>query len=218
MKARGRADTEIRRTSSPGHFGLVLSVFVLCLQLVAPGLHSSLLGSRTSNGDLSSRLGGHALCLGATPDSSAGEPASPAQPSEDHHDFASCCLWHSNNSPPVPRVATGLLRHWGLQYLDRTGRRILGARQSPCFCHGWEVRRLHDVFFVQPGDAKPRAKRGVVRQRGVYTGINRVLPDRRLVGPCRGHSDQSLTRTLMDGADDAGGRESSIAAYLHRRK
>ena len=82
----------------------------------------------------------------------------------------------------------------------------------------WDLRRVHDVFFVQPGDAKPRAKRGVVRQRGVYTGINRVLPDRRLVGPCRGHSDQSLTRTLMDGADDAGGRESSIAAYLHRRK
>ena len=106
MKARGRADTGIRRTSSPGHFGLVLSVFVLCLQLVAPGLHSSLLGSRTSNGDLPSLLGEHALCLGATPDSSTGEPASPVQPSEDHHDFASCCLWHSNNSPPVPRVAT----------------------------------------------------------------------------------------------------------------
>ena len=40
---------------------MVLSVFVLCLQLVAPGLHSSLqLGSRTGNGDLGGLLGEHA--------------------------------------------------------------------------------------------------------------------------------------------------------------
>jgi hypothetical protein len=98
-----------RRTSSPSHFGLVLSVFVLCLQLVAPGLHSSLqLGSRTGNGDLAGLLGEHALCLGTTPDSSTGEPASPAQPPKDHHqDFASCCFWHSNSSPPVPSVVAG---------------------------------------------------------------------------------------------------------------
>jgi hypothetical protein len=96
-----------RRTSGPGHFGFVLSVFVLCLQLVAPGLHSSLrLGSGT-NGDLARLLSEHALCVGVTPGSSTGEPASPAPPAKDHHhDFASsCCLWHSNPSPPVPSVA-----------------------------------------------------------------------------------------------------------------
>ena len=136
MKARGRADTGIRRTSSPGHFGLVLSVFVLCLQLVAPGLHSSLLGSRTSNGDLPSLLGEHALCLGATPDSSTGEPASPAQPSEDHHDFASCCLWHSNNSPPVPRVATGPVVSFeitGIAFLAPTYNVVVPARPAGTF-------------------------------------------------------------------------------------
>jgi hypothetical protein len=99
----------MRRTSSPGHFGLVLSVFVLCLQLVAPGLHSSLhLVSRTGNGDLSSLLGEHALCLGATTGSSTDQPASPAQPPKDHHhDFASCCLWHGNASLPARNIAPG---------------------------------------------------------------------------------------------------------------
>jgi hypothetical protein len=87
---------------------LVLSVFVLCLQLVAPGLHSSLQsGSPTSDGDLSSLLGEHALCLGLTPGSSTGEPTPPVQPSKDHHDFASCCFWHGNSGPPVPSVAAG---------------------------------------------------------------------------------------------------------------
>ena len=136
MKARGRADTGIRRTSSPGHFGLVLSVFVLCLQLVAPGLHSSLLGSRTSNGDLPSLLGEHALCLGATPDSSTGEPASPAQPSEDHHDFASCCLWHSNASPPVASVAAGSVVSFditGIIFLAPTYNIVVPARLSGTF-------------------------------------------------------------------------------------
>jgi hypothetical protein len=109
LKARGRAETGMRRTCRPSHFGLVLSVFVLCLQLVAPGLHSSLqLGSRTGNGDLAGLISEHALCLGVTPGSSTDEPASPVQPSEDHHDFASCCFWHSNTSPPVPSVAAGL--------------------------------------------------------------------------------------------------------------
>jgi hypothetical protein len=115
---------------------LVLSVFVLCLQLVAPGLHSSLLGSRTTNGDLSSLLGEHALCLGATPDSSTGEPASPAQPSEDHHDFASCCLWHSNNSPPVPRVATDPVVSFeitGIAFLAPTYNVVVPARPAGTF-------------------------------------------------------------------------------------
>jgi hypothetical protein len=110
LKARGQADRKMRRrTSSPGRFGLVLSVFVLCLQLVAPGLHLSLqLGSRTGNGDLAGLLGEHALCLGTTPGSSTGEPASPAQPAKDrHNDFASCCFWHSNTSPPVPSLTAG---------------------------------------------------------------------------------------------------------------
>jgi hypothetical protein len=108
LKARGRANTGMRRTSSPGHFGLVLSVFVLCLQLVAPGLHSSLqLGSRTGNGDLAGLIGEHALCLGVTPGSPTGEPASPAQPSGDHHDFAFCCLWHGNAGPPARNIAPG---------------------------------------------------------------------------------------------------------------
>jgi hypothetical protein len=111
LKVRSRADTRMGgRTSGPGHFGLVLSVLVLCLQLVAPGLHSSpQLDSRSGNGDLSGLFGEHALCIGAAPGSSTGEPASPAPPAKDHHhDFASsCCLWHSNPSPPVPSVAAG---------------------------------------------------------------------------------------------------------------
>jgi hypothetical protein len=81
---------------------------VLCLQLVAPGLHSSLqLGSRTGKGDLAGLLGEHALCLGVTPGSSTGEPASPAQPPKDHHDFASCCFWHGNASLPARNIAAG---------------------------------------------------------------------------------------------------------------
>jgi hypothetical protein len=108
LKARGRADTEMRRTGSPSHFGLVLSVFVLCLQLVAPGLHSSLqLASRTGNGNLAGLLGEHALCLGATTGSSTGEPASPAQPPKDHRDFASCCFWHGNSGLPARNIAAG---------------------------------------------------------------------------------------------------------------
>jgi hypothetical protein len=107
----------MRRTKSPSHFGLVLSVFVLCLQFVAPGLHSSLqLAPPTGNGDLAGLIGEHALCLVVTPDSSAGEPASPVQPSEDHHhDFASCCFWHSNSSQPVPSVAAGSVDSFGIR-------------------------------------------------------------------------------------------------------
>jgi hypothetical protein len=88
---------------------LVLSVLVLCLRLVAPGLHSSLqLDSRSGNGDLSGLFGGHALCLGAAPGSSTGEPASPAQlPKDHHHDFASCCFWHGNASQVAPSIAAG---------------------------------------------------------------------------------------------------------------
>jgi hypothetical protein len=110
LKARGRADTGMwRRTSSPSHFGLVLFVFVLCLQLVAPGLHSSLqLGSRTGSSDLAGLLGEHALCLGVTPGSSTGEPASPAQPAKHHHhDFPSCCFWCGNASLPARNIALG---------------------------------------------------------------------------------------------------------------
>ena len=138
LKARGRADTGMRRrTSSPGHFGLVLSVFVLCLQLVAPGLHSSLqLGSRTDNGDLTGLLGEHALCLGATPDSSTGEPASPAQPSEDHHDFASCCFWHGNASLPARNIAGGSAVSFdiaGIAFLVPTYTVVVPARLSGTF-------------------------------------------------------------------------------------
>jgi hypothetical protein len=110
LKARSRADTRMRRrTSGPGHFGLVLSVLVLCLQLVAPGLHSSLqLGFRSDNGDLSGLFGEHALCLGAAPGPSTGEPASPAQvPKDRHHDFASCCFWHGNANQVAPSIAAG---------------------------------------------------------------------------------------------------------------
>jgi hypothetical protein len=126
-----------RRTSSPSHFGLALSVFVFCLQLLAPGLHSSLqLGSRTDNGDLTGLLGEHALCLGATPDSSTGEPVSPARRSEHHHDFASCCLWHSNTSLPVPRVATGPVISFeitGIAFLPPTDNVVVPARPTGTF-------------------------------------------------------------------------------------
>jgi hypothetical protein len=88
---------------------LLLSAFLLCLQLVAPGLHSSMqLHSRIGNGDLSGLLGEHALCLDATFRSSTGEPAAPAQPPKDYqHDFASCCFWHGNASQPAPSIAAG---------------------------------------------------------------------------------------------------------------
>jgi hypothetical protein len=127
-----------RRTSSPAYLGLVLSVFVLCLQLVAPGLHSSLqLGSRTSSGDLAGLLGEHALCLGVTPGSSTGEPASPAQPAKDHHhDFASCCFWHSNTSPPVLSVAAGSVVSFeitGIAFLAPTSNVVVPARPPGTF-------------------------------------------------------------------------------------
>ena len=95
-----------RRASRPGHFGFVLSVFVLCLQLVAPGLHSSFQLGSGANGDLARLLSEHALCLGLTPGSPTGKPAAPALPAKDHYnDFASCCFWHSNTSPPVGDLA-----------------------------------------------------------------------------------------------------------------
>jgi hypothetical protein len=117
---------------------LLLSVFVLCLQLFAPSLHSSLpLNSRTGNGDLSGLLGEHALCLGVTPDLSTGEPASPAQPAKDHHhDFASCCFWHSNTSPPVPSVAAGSVVSFeitGIAFVAPTYNVVVPARPSGAF-------------------------------------------------------------------------------------
>ena len=98
-----------RRTSGPGHFGFVLSIFVLCLQLLSPGLHSSSqLGSGTGNANLAGLFDEHALCLGETPGSSTGEPASSPEPAKDHHHgFAPCCFWHNNASAPAPSVAAG---------------------------------------------------------------------------------------------------------------
>jgi hypothetical protein len=89
---------------------LLLSVFALCLQLVSPELHSSLqLGSGAGNGDLARLLGAHALCIGATPGSSTGKPATPAQPAKDHHDdFVSCCFWHGNAGQLAPSIAGGV--------------------------------------------------------------------------------------------------------------
>ena len=139
MKSRGPADTGMRqRTSGPGQFGLFLSVFVLCLQLVAPGLHSSLqLVSRTGNGDAGGLLGEHAVCLGVTPGSSTGEPASPAQPSkDDHHDFASCCFWHGNASLPARNIAGGSAVSFdiaGIAFLVPTYTVVVPARLSGTF-------------------------------------------------------------------------------------
>jgi hypothetical protein len=89
---------------------LRLSVFALCLQLVSPALHSSLhRDSRTAKGDLSNLVGEHALCLGATPGSSTGKPATPTQPAKDHHDdFASCCFCHGNAGQLAPSIAGGV--------------------------------------------------------------------------------------------------------------
>lgn len=127
-----------RRTSSPGHFGLVLSVIVLCLQLVAPGLHSSLQPvSRTGNGDLGGLLGEHALCLGVMPGSSTGEPASPAQPPRHHHhDFAFCCFWHGNASLPARNIAAGSAVSFdiaGIAVLASTYTVVVPARLSGTF-------------------------------------------------------------------------------------
>jgi len=89
---------------------LLLSVFALCLQLVVPGLQSSVqLGSGAGNSDLARLLGEHALCLGARTDSSSGEPAPPAQrPKDHHHDFATCCFWHGNAGQLAPSIAGGV--------------------------------------------------------------------------------------------------------------
>jgi hypothetical protein len=58
-----------------------------------------------TNGDLARLLSEHALCLGLTPGSSTGKPATPPLPAQDHHDdFGSCCFWHSNAVQPVPRA------------------------------------------------------------------------------------------------------------------
>jgi hypothetical protein len=111
LKGLGRTNRGVRRrTSGPGHVGFVLSVFVFCLQLVAPGLHSSFqLGSETGNGDLAHLLSEHALCIGVTPGSSTGKPATPPLPAKDHHDdFASCCFLHGNAGQPVSDVASGV--------------------------------------------------------------------------------------------------------------
>jgi PII-like signaling protein len=35
-----------------------------------------------------------------------------------------------------------------------------------------------------------------------------------LVGPCRGHSDQSLTRTLIDGADASGEKAALLRIFI----
>jgi hypothetical protein len=120
------------------HFGSVLAVIALCVQLIVPGLHSSLLlGWRSGNGDLSGLFGEHALCLGVTPGSSTGEPASPARPAKDHHhDFASCCFWHSNTSPPVPSVAAGSVVSFeitGIAFLAPTYDVVVPARPSGAF-------------------------------------------------------------------------------------
>jgi hypothetical protein len=117
---------------------LVLSVFVLCLQLVAPGLHSSLqLGSQTGSGDLAGLLGEHALCLGTTPGSSTGDPASPTQPPKDHHhDFAFCCFWHGNTSLPARNIAAGSAVSFniaGLAFLAPTYTVVVRARLSGTF-------------------------------------------------------------------------------------
>ena len=139
MKAQGRAGTGTRRrTRGPGRFRAILSVFLLCLQLVAPGLHSSLqLDSGTGSVDLSGLLGEHALCLGASPGSSTTEPASPAQPPKDHHhDFASCCFWHGNASQPAPSIAAGSAVSFdiaGFAFLAPTYTVVVPARLSGTF-------------------------------------------------------------------------------------
>jgi hypothetical protein len=88
---------------------LVLSLFVLCLQLVAPGLHSSLQLRFGTNEGLARLLSEHALCFGLTPGSSTAKPATPSPPAQNHHDdFASCCFWHTNAGQSVPGVAAGV--------------------------------------------------------------------------------------------------------------
>jgi hypothetical protein len=128
----------IVRTRRPGHFGLLLSVFALCLQLVAPGLHSSLqLGSGAGNSDLARLLGEHALCLGATTGSSSGEPAPPAQPPKDHHhDFATCCFWHGNAGEPAPGIAAGVVVSFdiaSIAFLPTTYPVVVPAHPSSTF-------------------------------------------------------------------------------------
>jgi hypothetical protein len=117
---------------------LLLSVFALCLQLGSPALHSSLHRDfRTAKGDLSKLVGEHALCLGATPGSSTGKPATPAQPAKGHHDdLASCCFWHGNAGQLAPSIAGGvaiLLDIASIAFLPTTYPVVAPARFSGTF-------------------------------------------------------------------------------------
>lgn len=89
----------------PGLPGLVLALVALCLQLVAPGLHSPSLASLGAGSELARLLDAHTLCIAADAGQpSSGAPAEQAPQPEDHHHGA-CCPWHGSASPFIPAPA-----------------------------------------------------------------------------------------------------------------
>ena len=116
---------------------MVLSLFVLCLQLVAPGLHSSLQLGFGTNEDLARLLSEHALCFGLTPGSSTAKPATPSPPAQNHHDdFASCCFWHGNAGQLAPSIAGGVAISFDIEsitFLPTTYPVVVAARFSGTF-------------------------------------------------------------------------------------
>ena len=67
------------------------------------------------------------------------------------------------------------------------GRRFIGPPGPPVL-HARRLRRLHDLFVVQPADAEPGSRRRMVqggRQRG---GLGALVPGRRLARAMLGAS------------------------------
>ena len=84
-------------------------------------------------------------------------------------------------------------RNISLGYVRRQRRRLIhhrvfchfhwtrwkGIREfdSPTIRHDWILRRLHDVFVIQPADAQPDERRRMVSGRREYRGVCGLLHD-----------------------------------------
>ena len=126
------------RVRRPGHAGLVLAALALCLQLIAPNMHSAMpLALRAGGDELSALLGEHALCLGAVSGAPAEDSDAPTWPPEErHHEFAACCFWHGTGGLSLPRmaVATSIVFDLaGVAFPGRTSAILVPARLSGTF-------------------------------------------------------------------------------------
>jgi hypothetical protein len=85
----------------PRHFGRLLALLALALQLFAPAIdvRSSLSSAETALSD--GRFGPDIICHGGAADWQP-IPASPGTPAP-HHEHAGCCLGHGNANPFLPK-------------------------------------------------------------------------------------------------------------------